>query len=884
MATYLDEGAHDDIPFLLSESEDWPEEDKEQCFVDPPRYRKVSKRIDDDNIGLLHQVPRTSAMQVCTILSELGVPSVVGYVADWAPSRFHAMLNFIAACIEFDLPFQLGDQQLSAFLDQLDICYYSASTLDSSWGTIKKVAADLQIKIAPKHHAHFKAVKADCKEVKDNRLPISRQLLVELCAAADKIFVGYLACLARVMFVCAWAFAMRIGEYSDVRVWCKPTQKFDLGHNVRWQAIRLSDIGITCKFISDKTARSGDPIKHRTVPWSKLPPFARSVVEAYNIMREGDRFFCLEDGRPLDRNAVLNILEPCLAMTRWFPLHITPHCFRQGRSSVEVSEGSHISDVQHSCRFVDGSRAFDAYCRTDLVELQPEKIYADMPQCRRKWTNKRLCFIATKLVQTEGGRDHPFVAQVEKYFPRQYKKIKHRLLAKYPAPEAIFRMRVMRRDRRSRVYIKKMVDDQKKKQWAEKRRQQQAAVARRAQNLRRYFFLKKKRLGDTPTDLLREFVTTVDVEKWDGTTNFFTGQPIRISAREQGRTGPNSRKEVAKTPAKKLVSRAAQTGKYHHTINPEEVQPPVFEKWPHVWYQGEKRPVHKEALDLIPQIDYYNFNFVAGNSRMVPVEFCEGNKPSKGRTLSVKARRCVTYAIKNRISPKFRSTHRATGRDDVIFSTTNSHTRLIYHFTLEYLVKGQRGLPVYEKEDDPDDTDDEYELRVKKNYEEKEDDYEVFCGEDITRKSREQHRMKIRKNAKLRKTKPREMAPPLRHSLQFDGKVDKKLAMWPTVCLERVTLNSSPPLSEEELMVERSVVNQQEDMSECSTDMADKLLAISQGCEDLGEHGIEGVNELPVITPEASSIIHLDDRWVTTEDGELALEIHIPDMTSSMIE
>ena len=76
------------------------------------------------------------AVQVCTILNEMGIQNVIAFVTDWNASRFRAIENFGAACIEFDLPFELDSPQISAFIDRLDECFYVPATLDCQWGTL----------------------------------------------------------------------------------------------------------------------------------------------------------------------------------------------------------------------------------------------------------------------------------------------------------------------------------------------------------------------------------------------------------------------------------------------------------------------------------------------------------------------------------------------------------------------------------------------------------------------------------------------------------------------------------------------------------------------------------------------------------------------------
>ena len=162
---------------------------------------------------------------------------------------------------------------------------------------------------------HFKAVKADCREVTDCRIPVSRKLLIEMCNAAIEIFTGYTTCLAKALLICACAFSMRISEYSSVAIWKKPTDKSDKSHNIRYYPIRVSKRGLSVRFISDKTAKTGDPIKHRTISWKRLPDFAKGVMRCYEILRKGTNYFCTEDDQPLDRNAVLNLMGPCLLHT-----------------------------------------------------------------------------------------------------------------------------------------------------------------------------------------------------------------------------------------------------------------------------------------------------------------------------------------------------------------------------------------------------------------------------------------------------------------------------------------------------------------------------------------------------------------------------------------
>ena len=79
----------------------------------------------------------------------MGIQNVIAFMTDWNASQFRAIENFGAACIEFDLPFELDSPQISAFIDR---CFYAPATLDCQWGTLRRVARELNFDI---DHEHF---------------------------------------------------------------------------------------------------------------------------------------------------------------------------------------------------------------------------------------------------------------------------------------------------------------------------------------------------------------------------------------------------------------------------------------------------------------------------------------------------------------------------------------------------------------------------------------------------------------------------------------------------------------------------------------------------------------------------------------------------------
>ena len=88
-------------------------------------------------------------------------------------------------------------------------------------------------------------------------------------------------------------------------------------HNLHRNAIIVSHEGLSIKFLTDKTTKENDPIKHRLIRWPALPWGAEKVMSNYDrsCPAGAHNFFCRKDGLELDHNAVLNLLEPCLLMS-----------------------------------------------------------------------------------------------------------------------------------------------------------------------------------------------------------------------------------------------------------------------------------------------------------------------------------------------------------------------------------------------------------------------------------------------------------------------------------------------------------------------------------------------------------------------------------------
>ena len=94
--------------------------------------------------------------------------------------------------------------------------FYSGSTLESQWSGLRRVGKLIGKQPSKIQDLHFLYIRAHAKEIKDTKFPVTLNLLNLLVEAANKVLRGYNAALAKALFVCAWAFSMRICEYTDM--------------------------------------------------------------------------------------------------------------------------------------------------------------------------------------------------------------------------------------------------------------------------------------------------------------------------------------------------------------------------------------------------------------------------------------------------------------------------------------------------------------------------------------------------------------------------------------------------------------------------------------------------------------------------------------------
>ena len=159
-----------------------------------------------------------------------------------------------------------------------------------------------------------------CKPIKDNKFPVNRALLQELCGVAPKLLQSYDALLVRAILLCVWGGFLRCCEYTEV-------QQSRKNHNMRSTVVNIMPDGVGLTFYTDKISVVNEQPKYQMISWSFLPAGVRQMLEEYDAQRprEADYFFVREDGTPLARDDFVNLFELCLLHTRWHFSHVVPH-------------------------------------------------------------------------------------------------------------------------------------------------------------------------------------------------------------------------------------------------------------------------------------------------------------------------------------------------------------------------------------------------------------------------------------------------------------------------------------------------------------------------------------------------------------------------------
>ena len=288
--------------------------------------------------------------KVSEMLLSMGMVDPQEELCRWSEKMFHAIALFAQACATSGLQSLWGSAQTAAFLDLLHKNYYSVSTLDAYWKAFLKVGKILGKTVSAKEQNDFVLFREEAKELQDNKLPVSSELLQQLLVGTNAILQDYNASLAKALFICAWAFSMRLSEYSLTKASGRARSRT---HNVHEGAICTSGHGLSIQFTSDKTSHFAWAIKHRTIRWAHLPNGSCTAIEKYITQCPAGApfFFCHQEGCPLTRSSVLGLLDVCLLQTDYVFINITPHSFRLGRVSEAALTGGDIPTIMHEGRW-----------------------------------------------------------------------------------------------------------------------------------------------------------------------------------------------------------------------------------------------------------------------------------------------------------------------------------------------------------------------------------------------------------------------------------------------------------------------------------------------------------------------------------------------------
>ena len=242
---------------------------------------------------------------------------------------------------------------------------------------------------------------------------------------------------------------------------------------------------------------------------------------------------------------------------------------------------------------------------------------------------KRLGFIAKHLIQTEGtAESHVRHIIMLEEFPEQFEQLKAEgeIPESYPMPKVMVRMKTLQADRESEVFIKEQQKEEEQKQWLLRRREMFAAACCRTASTCKYAFYKHRSTlsmaGSSPSKSLSEFINhTVYSEKEDH-KHYFSGQRSSISRSCPGKKKHLLKFDMGTGSMSGKMSRVTQTGPVKRQGKGMKKTPTVNNAWPSIWYNGEPTPVHEEAIDLIPKLDYWQFDFhdTVGTCKLTPME------------------------------------------------------------------------------------------------------------------------------------------------------------------------------------------------------------------------------------------------------------------------
>ena len=487
--------------------------------------------------------------RICeSVLKSIGYPAHKSTLRLWVPKRKRTIEYFWNACKEAKLPLKWEKRQIVETLILLDKLHFTASTLKDHWWQIRQVSSKVDHQLSDVERNLYDIIIAHCKPVQDNKLPVSRELLNELCRVAPLVLQSYNAKLARATFLCAFAGFMQCCEYTI-------PQKGRKNHNVVGPAVTCTEQKLGISFWSDKVSYNDPMVKHCMIDWDFLLLQAKIMVAQYMDARpkNAQYFFVKEDGQPMTRGFFCKLLDVCILHMPWRFLNCTPHVFRAGGASSARLDGESIVDIEFYGRWGPKSCAIDHYTKPMLVHMKPDEIYKTQIRYRRKWTNAKLSYLSRNVVETRSfpNRKHPHEVMLKKFFADFFTRNMHKLPAKYPSLQVAYCITRSKRDRALGTFTKKFKFDQDQLKKFDVVRAKISALAQRTITLRGKGVEPPMDVHDLPSMFMQDVDERVSTEVQTPSTG--------IDRHEKACQFPEQETASSSTPTKKPKAEPSRT-------------------------------------------------------------------------------------------------------------------------------------------------------------------------------------------------------------------------------------------------------------------------------------------------------------------------------------
>ena len=122
-----------------------------------------------------------------TVLKSIRYRAYLMELPFWS-DRKKLILNFFwNACTDAKLPLKWRQQQILETLLLLDKLHFTLGVLKKQWLQIKKISQTMDYCLSDIECNLYDVILAHCKPLKDDKLPVSRELLAALCNMAPSV-------------------------------------------------------------------------------------------------------------------------------------------------------------------------------------------------------------------------------------------------------------------------------------------------------------------------------------------------------------------------------------------------------------------------------------------------------------------------------------------------------------------------------------------------------------------------------------------------------------------------------------------------------------------------------------------------------------------------